>query len=396
MNNTRKLIYSLRYVFIVVFIVLITASYHPTIVSLSRSAGYESGTILSRYITLVFIVLFALCLSMAPLKNRFVKTYVLMLAPIAIVSLWILAFYNNGMMMDTIRDIVLCLFAVFIGWTLNLKKTELEYLLLFFSVMVLFVGFFQVMTNIGGFVIKNQYLVDAKNSLGVLLGSSVISMLVVWRTTNRPAIRFWAFVSGLIGIFIILTIRARAAFLAVLFVGLIVLFKSTRGRTFAIVSLILFIVLFITLPFLPDVIYNYVYDSLFSGTQADDVSSGRLSTYQYALSFLSEGNHIWFGDVNQSDELGHWIHNFPLLQVYRYGLVYSLPLLVFYVYLAFFSFAHAFRFSSHIFEVGYSLVSIIIIISLLEPTFPFSPGTATLLNYIVLGSTLRFSDLKLA
>ena len=219
-------------------------------------------------------------------------------------------------------------------------------------------------------------------------------MLYVWRSTFRPIIRITAFVSIILGVVIILTIRARAAFLVALMIGLTVFLRSLYKRNIAIIMILLLAVLFVLLPLMPDSIYDYIYGSLFAGAQGDDFSSGRVATYQYVVSFLLEGNHLWFGNVTQMNSMNTWVHNYPLSQMYRFGLVYSLPILGLYFYLALFCIKHTLQISNPVHESGYSLVLVLILISLLEPTFPFSPGTATLFNFIVLGTTLHYSYLR--
>lgn len=392
MRRLSHLIDIARSIVLLVFILSVTISYHPTIVDMSRNAGYESGTILSRYIMLIYVALFVLNFSFSSFKSSFVKHYAVMLIPIFVVLLLVQAIYDNGTMIPVFRDIVLCFLAVVIGWGLNLRGRTLENVLLFFSLLVLFVGFRQVLTNIGGFVIKNQYLADAKNSLGVLLASSVLSLLFIWRSTDRPFIHFASFFALLFGIIIILTIRARAALLAAFLIGTIIFVKSTRWKTVWVVLLIVVLALFVLLPFSPDALFDYVYGSLFAGVQSEDVSSGRFSAYLYALDYLFEENHLWFGDVQQMNDFSSWIHNYPLLQVYSFGLVFSFPILVLYTFLFLNSARHTLSISSPLHESGFALVFLLIIISLLEPTFPFSPGTATLFNYLILGSTLRNLD----
>ena len=52
-----------RYWVLLLLVFLITISSHPTIAAMSRDARMESGTILSRYIILVFGGLFIMCVN---------------------------------------------------------------------------------------------------------------------------------------------------------------------------------------------------------------------------------------------------------------------------------------------------------------------------------------------
>ncbi len=391
MTNQRveRLINGIRCIVLYIFVFLIAISYHPRIISVSRAAGYESGTILSRYITFFFIALFILCLSFSFWKSRFIRRFLIFLFLALLMGVFVNAFYNNRLYLNAVRDVALCFIAVVIGWSLNLGRKDIERLLFFFSLVVLFSGLMQVLTNIGGFIIRSHYLADAKNSLGALLGTVIISMIIVWRSSEVPVIRLVAVFFSILGLILTITIRARGALLSTVIVGLMVFLGFIRKTNIAIVFAALFILLFFALPLMPDVVYNYVYDSLFSGTQSVDFTSGRLSTYQAALEYLSEGDNLIWGDIDQSFDLGSWIHNYLLLQVFRFGIVFTLPLLVLYLYLFFHSAKGTMRVKSPLYECGYPLVLVLFFISLLEPTFPYSPGTATLFNFVLMGCAFR-------
>ena len=391
MTNQRgeRLIHEIRYIVLYIFVFLIAISYHPVIISMSRAADYESGTFLSRYIMYIFILLFFLCITFSFWKSRFARHYFLLLILVFVMSILVDAFFNNRMYLGAARDVALCFIALVIGWRLNMGRKDIERLLLFFSLVVLFSGLMQVLTNIGGFVIRSQYLADAKNSLGALLGTVIISMMIVWRSSKVPFVRLVAFFFLILGLVLVITIRARGALLSTVIVGLMVFFGLIRKTNVAILLVALFFIALISLPLMSDAVYNYVYDSLFSGTQSVDFTSGRLSTYQSAIEYLSEGENLFLGDVDQSFNLGSWIHNYFLLQVFRYGIVFSLPLLVLYLYVFYLSAKESMRIRSLINESGFPLVLVLFFISLLEPTFPYSPGTATLFNFVLMGVALR-------
>ena len=384
------MINEMRYIVLYIFVFLIAISYHPIIISMSRTAGYESGTILSRYITFVFIALFFLCITFSFWKSSFARHYFFLLVLVLVMSILVDAFFNNKMYFGATRDVALCFIAIVIGWSLNMGGKDIERLLLFFSLVVLFSGLMQVLTNIGGFVIRSQYLADAKNSLGALLSTVIISMIIVWRSSKASAARLVALFFSILGLVLIITIRARGALLSTVIVTLMLFLGYLRKNKVAIIIASFFILAFLSMPLMPDVVYNYIHDSLFSGTQNVDFTSGRLSIYESALEYLSESDNLFWGNVDQSFSLGSWIHNYFLLQVFRFGIVFSLPLLILYLFVFYHSARGLMQIKSPLSECGYPLVLVLYFISLLEPTFPYSPGTATLFNFVLIGGALRY------
>ena len=169
-----------RFFVLLLLVLLITLSSHPTIVEVSRAAGMESGTILSRYIILVFALLFLVCFNLqSMLKPRIVRVCWFLFIFIVLFYMITFAVYGKRTMMADIRSIGICLVALMIGWQLDLDERRYRLLLLTFSGFTLFIGLMQVITNVGGFQILNQYHVDNKNSLGVMLTTSSIVFLLL-------------------------------------------------------------------------------------------------------------------------------------------------------------------------------------------------------------------------
>ena len=148
-----------RYWMLLLLVFLITISSHPTIVDISRAAGMKSGTILSRYIILVFAGLFLMCLNVkSMLKPKMIRVCWFMWVCIVVYYLITFAAFGSKSMMGDIRSIAICLVAIMIGWQLDLDEKKLKIVLIAFSGLILFVGLMQVFVNVGGFVIRDQYL----------------------------------------------------------------------------------------------------------------------------------------------------------------------------------------------------------------------------------------------
>ena len=391
MERLNRFLGALRYVLLYSLIFIMAISYHPTIVRISRAAGLENGTVLSRYIILVFGALFILSINTSGFKNKFIRVFAYLLLLIFVTAFAVMAFYDNRIMLKETRDIVLCFCAILIGWRLRPSLAGIERLLMFFSAVVLFSGLMQVMVNIGGFQIEDLYLTNAKNSLGALLATSVVSSIIIAFSGRKKLGRLLALTFAGLGVVIILTTRARAALLSVVIVVILLYFSYTKNYhhvVFAFLGIVAFIIL---LPLVPDQISSYIYESIYSGAQGDDVSSGRFSLYRDALLFLNSGNNLLLGDMLQNHDIGGWIHNYALLQVYQFGLLFSSPILVLYFYKLVFIIRRSIKSSLNVINSGFSIILVLDIISLLEPTFPFSPVTVTCMNYVVLGVALYYT-----
>ena len=387
MAKKIDLIRRVQFFLLIVLLFLMAISYHPTIISMSRAAGMESGTILSRYVMLVFAALFIVCFSIRFYnKSRFLHAYSVLLIIIGIIAFVIYAFVSRRTMITEVRTIFISLAAAIIGWSLAPSDKELYWIVFVFGGVTLFSGIMQVIVNIGGFRIANYYLTDSKNSLGAMLGTGAIAFLFTYLVPPNKMVRLLSFFGFAMSSFVIVTIRARAAFVAVFAIAVLAYYLRTRNRNIIMVAMGSVVAVGLLLVFLPSSVTQYITDSMTAGTQSVDITSGRLGTYQEALAFLSD--HLLFGNVTGEHQMS-WIHNYPLLQMYRYGLVLSFPILVLYVYLIYFCAKKSYKLGVDSLSPGFMSMLVLGVISLVEPTFPFGPGTVTIFNFLLLGAALR-------
>lgn len=379
---------SLQYVLLYMLLFVMAISYHPVIVNISKAAGYESGTILSRYILLIFGALFAVSLFRIPkVKSVLCLKYIVWLTLIAFLGYFIRSMHGNKEMLSMLRTFLIVLASIIIGWTLTPNSRQLSRIMLVFTLTVIFSGLMQVFMNIGGFVIADQYLTDSKNSLGAMLATCEVSFLFLFLSQEEKKVRLVALVFFLVGFIVILTIRARAALLSTVLLSGMFLALHAKGKKmfkWILVAIPLVLILF---SFLPMSFGDYLKASISAGTQGDDVTSGRMGTYQQAIRFIVENPLL--GDVENRTSIA-WIHNFPLLNIYRFGLLYSWPILCLYLYIILHSLKYSIRTKMDFRYAGYTILIVPYIISLLEPTFPFGPGTVTVYNFILLGVAERF------
>ena len=393
--NTPVLWSKGRYWALLLLIVLITLSSHPTIVEMSRNAGMEKGTILSRYIILVFGGLFLMCLNVkSMLKPKMVRVCWVIFVFIVVFYVMTVAFFGVKKMMQDVRSIAICLIAIMIGWQMNLGKKAFHGMLLVFAGMTLFVGLMQVFTNIGGFVILDQYMTDNKNSLGLMLATADVVFFVLGLNRQQKGfVKILYFGLALLTLVVLLTVRARASTLTLGLTLLYILYERFKGKNFFVylmVGIFLMVALYL---FLPQSVKEYVINSFTQNYEESDITSGRAARNAAALDFLSD--HIFLGNLTEHTGVGQ-IHNYPLNRTFEFGIVFVMPILLMYLYLLFQTIFKTIKTNSrNNYNVGYYLLLIPFIISMAEPTFPFGPGTATVFNFLVFGASLRNSDNEL-
>lgn len=386
----KKLYSAFRLIILVLFVFLITMSAHPKIVMRSKGVGLESGTILSRYIEIVFGVLFVLCLNIKSfLKSSFIRRSLLLLFIILFAYLCTFVFFNSRVMMGDFRAIGICIVAIMIGWQISLNRKSFVFVVLLFSALTVYVGFMQIRTFIGGFNIEDQYLTAHKNALGAMLATSLVLFMLVFCNTDRK--RWWRriYVCMMIFTFVVmLTIRVRAAMLASIIVLLMVYYLNNKkgGKSFVITVLAMCVLIGLIIVVLPSSAKEFIYNS-FTQNQGDDITSGRMWRNIAAIEFIME--HPFFGNLNQGIHIAQ-IHNYPLITLYKYGLLFALPILILYLMIIVHAIKRSFRYKEiNMFSIGYIAMFIPYIISMAEPTMPFGPGTAMTFNFFLFGVSLR-------
>ena len=112
-----------------------------------------------------------------------------------------------------------------------------------------------------------------------------------------------------------------------------------------------------------------------------------MGTYKDAISIFSQ--NPFMGNIIERQEIG-WVHNYLLLKLSDFGLLFAWPFIVYYFSLLIYCIKNLLRTNRNnyglpIFYQGFALMLILFVTSILEPTFPFAPGTAVAYNFIMLG-----------
>lgn len=364
--------------------VLDALTIHPVIVQMGLAAGLKQGSILTPFFIAGFVAAFVISLIKSSfLQSRYIKKSVVTLFFIALTYGIVFALFDNSYLEGDLRAIGICVVAAIIGYESRLTENNYSVLLLVFATSVTFVGLMQVLTNIGGFIIESVYLVNSKNTLGVFLANAAIIYFYFALRSKKFKVLFLA--AAFFVLFLILTARCRAAFVATV----LVLLYLTREyyKNINLFLLILFTIPVIALLLTNDIISDYVYNSFYSGYEGGDVTSGRSArneeTFGFVMDNLLTGNLILKSDMEQ-------VHNFILCKLFQTGILFSIPVLYHYFFTILFSFKAIRKQDIKIVQnLGLILLMVPFIISLAEYTLPYGPGTATVFNFIFFGVALR-------
>lgn len=382
----RKFISSIWYILLLVLLLLVVFSFHPDIMPVKEDlADGTRGTVFSKYIILLFAVLWIMKFKITSwLQSRFIKINVLMLMLISVMLL--LANTLFGSSLFDIRAIAIATVAVMIGWSSDLSQNQLKFLLLGLSISCIVVCLIIILSSGFGFTIQIQYFAEQKNSLGVIVATSITILFYFFLTESNGFLRLLCLGLCLLSLACILTIRARFDTVISVLLIIYVFSKNIKEKKNIVAICVIILIACVVLISLPASIKDYVMDSIIMGYE-DDITSGRSERNQQAIAFLS--NNLFLGNLNANVYIKQ-IHNFPLITLYKYGLIFGFPILLCYVYIFLYTIIQSVKSDvKDLYLIGYTTLLIPFIASLGEPTFPFGPGTATIFNFIFFGIALR-------
>ena len=195
------------------------------------------------------------------------------------------------------------------------------------------------------------------------------------------------FTGAVLVLVIMLTLRVRAATLTAGIMGVYIFYERFKGKNFFLYLLGGIAALVILFLILPGSAKDFVYNSFFQNYEGGDITAGRAERNAAAIDFLSY--HIFLGNLNHNEDVG-WIHNYPLNRTFEFGIIFVLPILLLYLYLLINTIIKTVKSNNrNTYNAGYYILLIPFIISMVEPTFPFGPGTATVINFLLFGVALR-------
>lgn len=94
----------------------------------------------------------------------------------------------------------------------------------------------------------------------------------------------------------------------------------------------------------------------------------------------------------KNDYNGFRVHNYLLRVLSSYGIIGALPIYLLYFSIIIFVIKKIIKSQFTIQYLGYFVSVVPLIISLAEPTFPYSPGTGVIFSFVFLGYSIRKTE----
>lgn len=385
----------LGYALLLLLSLAVSMSYLPLMANW-QLAGIE-GTRLWHYLVMaVFVLLFSLLFFTAKTSaTAMFKTMAVLMGLLLLDWLVLETFFSEVHFGGEIRMVLIPLCALWIGCRMKMDNRRMSFLIMVFTLGIVAVGLTVVFMQGSGFRITKEYFAEQKNAIGPMLATAAV-ICMGYALTVKPrkplpfAMLLLTLLMAALCVLLILTIRARAALLVVALVLSLLLFQRFRGK-YLLLSLwcaALFLVALFLL--LPNTVEQYVHQSLFAGFSSGDISSGRMGRNYMAMSVIAQ--NPLFGHLLNPTEVDV-VHNFPLWQAYKYGLLGALPILSIYFYLLILALKKIFTIGvQSLMNIGAYVMLVSIGISMFEYTFPFGPGTTSVVPFFLLGVAMRASD----
>lgn len=386
-----KIINNFKFILLFILITVSVLPYYP-----GFSNNYDpTNSAIAVYILIFTIILFLASLNISNILNsRFIKIYAVLIILSLLVAM-LISSYGGFNINDSynifheIRDISIPFIAIVIGYNLKLSNNKTIFILLYYAITIVLVGIMQVVINIGGLVIEQLYLVNTKISLGLMLAVAFSISLCMVSSKINSLLRIIFVILLFSSLLIIVTIRARTSMVVCLLMAIYYFFlqikykKANFNKTYLllIIPIVIGIVVFGI-----DNIINYTTDSFFLGREGD-ITSGRTERNEVAIDIILDSPY--FGRLSSNSKVA-WVHNYVLRILSDYGLVGGFILVILFFYLFSFIIKKNLKLNTtHQYYLGFFIALIPFITSIVEPTFPYAPGTAVIFIYILLGYSLQ-------
>jgi len=278
---------------------------------------------------------------------------------------------------------------------INYSRRQLSNLLFWYILLSAILGISSIFYYGQGFSITRNYFLTAKNQIGPILGIATI-ILGIWILDEKQFdIKFNRLIFKLILLFMllasILTIRNRSGLLGIFIVLIIMLTKEYKFKRNIRNILILFSVFFalfiLTLLGVLDGVADYIYKSIFLNYNISDlnsVSAGRIYGYKLAFRFLMD--YPILGQLETGEILQFTPHNYILNKWVKFGVIGSLPFILFYLYLYIFTIKSIYKSNNRIkFSLYLWVLLFSLIVSIFEYTYPYGPGVSQVMTWFLLG-----------
>lgn len=289
----------------------------------------------------------------------------------------------------------------------SFNERHLENILTMYTFLAAILGITSIFYYGEGFVITKTYFLKEKNQIGPLLGiSAVIAAYRIFNNTQTPKVKSKKYVLVNLIIFFslissIIVIRNRSGLLAIAIIVILIILREFKIelnlKNIIIInfSLLVFVVLIATGSLKS--LFQSIRDAFISNydvTDLNSISAGRVVIYKSAIFYIL--TYPVLGEFGTTNKFYAVPHNYILNKWVRYGIVGSLPLVMFYCFLWYFVFVglkknyKALRLN----RLALWVLLFSLIVSLFEYAYPFGPGVSQIMLWFLLGQYLKEYNAK--
>lgn len=335
--------------------------------------------------TAAFLLTFSLSKTLSP---RFVRLF---LAAIALTFVEFACFKILGRRfhLEDFTQLVIAFLCICIG--LNIDEdlkfwTNVSY---YYTLGLVVMGLLNCWYWAGGFYVPEHYMLnEGKNQVGALIAISAGATFFLGIKLKEQRTHY--LVVSFLAVLVLVLIRARSDLFALLLCMLLVLIKDANWKWQWNLKTVLTIIGIGTIAF---ILYTgFVGDELKTFMVGGKSSTGMEEMTSRRMSRNTEGLEFFLNDPlkgEQEEASGILlIHNYILLRLVRYG-IWSFPIVAFYLYFGIHVVVALFRKrKSDLEDLGYVVATVPLLVSFVEPNFPYGPGSVQLLTFVLLGTAL--------
>lgn len=316
---------------------------------------------------------------------RFMRIFAI---TIGIVLLEFILFHFTGKRFHVadLTQLVIAFLCIGIGMSLDCDIKTWSNICYFYTIGLIIMGVINCFYWAGGLYIPEYYMFDkGKNQVGGILAIAGMACLFFGIHIKEQRIHF--LVLFILALLVLLLIRARSAFFALLLCATFITVKDTRWHWdvkmvltilgFALIGYILYSA------FLSDELHTFMVGGKRSGS-LDVITSNRWQRDKEGLEYILNESVVGEQESKSGILL---IHNYILLRLVRYG-IWSFAMVGFYLYFGIKTIiALLSDRKTDIRDIGYITCALPLIISFVEPNFPYGPGSVQMLAFLLLGAT---------
>ncbi|MDF2520159.1 MAG: hypothetical protein K0R84_787 [Clostridia bacterium] len=329
-------------------------------------------------------------------KVHFIRYFILTISYTFILGIFINIYGGEG---TALFELIVPFGILICSLNTNFDEKQLNIILSWYIIISAILGVSSIFYYGEGFTITRNYFLVGKNQVGPLLGISTV-IIGIWILDKKQFNTRHNYILLKIGIFIllifsVLIIRNRSGLVGVVVILTLILLNKYRYKIniknlliTQVIITIIFILFLLGLfnelieMFLQSLFYNYDINDL------NSISAGRIDGYKFALEYIKQ--YPILGELGNELYIYATPHNYILNKWVKYGIIGSLPNVMFYLYLWFYTFKRIFRSMGKVeFTLPIMVLLFSLIVSIFEYTYPYGPGVSQLMLWFLLGQYLK-------